>query len=70
MRSCGFGGNCGKRSTITLRGGGGMTLPGMTMFLGPIGAGGFGGLSRTITGAGVSGAGGFCVTWSGGAGGS
>ena len=43
--SSGFSENCDKRSTITLRGGGGITLPGITMFLGPIGAGGTGGLS-------------------------
>ncbi len=67
MMSLGFGGNCGRRSTMTLRGGGGMTLPGMTMFLGPIGIGGFGGRSRTIIGAGLIGSGGFCVMWSGGA---
>ena len=67
MMSCGFGGNCGKRSTITLRGGGGITLPGITMFLGPIGAGGTGGRSRLSIGAGLIGSGGFCVTWSGGA---
>ena len=54
---------------MTFLGGGGMTLPGMTMFLGAIGAGGFGGLSRIKIGAGVSGSGGFWVTWSGGAGG-
>ena len=59
MMSLGFGGNCGNRSTITFLGGGGMTLPGMTIDLGAIGVGGFGGLSRTTIGAGVNGSGGF-----------
>ena len=67
--SCGFGGICGNLSTMTFLGGGGMTLPGMTMFLGAIGIGGFGGLSRTKIGAGVNGSGGFWVMWSGAAGG-
>lgn len=57
--SCGFGGICGKRSTMTFLGGGGITFPGITMFLGAIGAGGFGGLSRTSNGAGVNGRAGF-----------
>ena len=69
MMSCGFGGICGNRSTITFLGGGGINFPGITMFLGAIGAGGFGGLSLTTNGAGVSGSAGFCVMWSGGAGG-
>lgn len=67
MMSCGFGGAAGSLSTMTLRGGGGMTLPGMVMCLGAIGLGGFGGRSRTIIGAGVGAGPGFCVTWSGGA---
>ena len=67
--SCGFGGICGNLSTMTFLGGGGMTLPGMTMFLGAIGIGGFGGLSRTKIGAGVNGKAGFWVMWSGAAGG-
>ena len=57
--SWGFGGICGNRSTMTFRGGGGITLPGMTMFLGAIGAGGFGGLSLTRSGAGLMGKAGF-----------
>ena len=69
MMSLGFGGNCGNLSTMTFLGGGGMTLPGMTMARGAIGVGGFGGLSRTMIGAGVNGSGGFWVMWSGGAGG-
>jgi len=54
---------------MTFLGGGGITFPGITMFLGAIGAGGFGGLSRTSNGAGVNGRAGFWVMWSGGAGG-
>ena len=67
--SRGFGGICGSLSTMTFLGGGGITLPGMTTFLGAIGIGGFGGLSRTRIGAGVSGRAGFWVMWSGAAGG-
>ena len=69
MMSLGFGGICGNLSTITFLGGGGMTFPGMTMCLGAIGVGGFGGLSRTTIGAGTGGSGGFWVMWSGTVGG-
>jgi len=44
---------------MTLRGGGGMTFPGMTWCSGAIGAGASGGLSRTTNGAGLTGSGGF-----------
>ena len=44
---------------MTFLGGGGITLPGIVIFLGAIGVGGFGGLSRTTIGAGVGGKAGF-----------
>jgi hypothetical protein len=61
MMSWGFGGNWGKRSTITLRGGGGKILPGMMIFLCGINDGGFGGRSRIVIGGSSSGSAGFCV---------
>ena len=55
----------GNLSTITFRGGGGITLPGITMSLGGIRGGGAGGFSRTINVDGVGGRGGFWRSKSG-----
>ena len=47
----------GSLSIITFLGGGGITLPGITINLGGIGDGATGGLSRTTNGAGATGKG-------------
>ena len=48
----------GKRSTMTLRGGGGTATPEMDMILRPMSGGGLGGDSRITSGSGVAGRGG------------
>ena len=55
MISCGLAGCGANLSVMTCLGGGGKTLPGIVMCFGPIGCGGTGGLSRTITGCGLIG---------------
>ncbi|RNA43571.1 hypothetical protein BpHYR1_019794 [Brachionus plicatilis] len=65
---CGFGGIGGRRSTTTLRAGGGNTLPGTSTVVSGIRGGSGGGASRNKRGAGSAGLDGAWRTISGGAG--
>jgi hypothetical protein len=58
MTDWGFEGIGGRRSMITLRGGGGIRLPEMVITLRPTDGGGGGGASRITNGGGVIGLGG------------
>jgi len=67
MTFWGLAGTGGKRSMITLRGGGGTRLPAMTIRFGWTLGGGGGGASRMTRGLGVSGRGGCWRMMTGGA---